>query len=207
MKVLITGSAGFIGSSLSIKLLEKGYKVTGIDNHNDYYDPALKEARLARHINHPNYIHIRMSIEDRLGIAKLFKDEQFDSVINLAAQAGVRYSIENPLAYIDTNLVGFANILEGCRHYKVKHLVYHVLLGHINQQQGAQVWVLVIIVQQVNIKMALAQRRVSCVVEQTNTTTQQEIAHAKRVPQVSVPTPIVKVVFRISVCVKMEAMS
>ena len=124
MKVLITGSAGFIGSSLSIKLLEKGYKVTGIDNHNDYYDPALKEARLARHINHPNYIHIRMSIEDRLGIAKLFKDEQFDSVINLAAQAGVRYSIENPLAYIDTNLVGFANILEGCRHYKVKHLVY-----------------------------------------------------------------------------------
>lgn len=124
MKVLVTGSAGFIGSALSIRLLERGDEVFGIDNHNDYYDPALKEARLARHINHPNYNHIRMSIEDRSGITKLFKDEQFDSVINLAAQAGVRYSIENPLAYIDTNLVGFANILEGCRHYKVKHLVY-----------------------------------------------------------------------------------
>ena len=124
MKVLVTGSAGFIGSALCLALLNRGDEVVGVDNHNDYYDPALKEARLARHINHPNYIHIRMSIEDRLGIAKLFKDEQFDSVINLAAQAGVRYSIENPLAYIDTNLVGFANILEGCRHYKVKHLVY-----------------------------------------------------------------------------------
>jgi len=124
MKVLITGSAGFIGSSLSIKLLEKGYKVTGIDNHNNYYDPALKEARLTRHLSHPNYTHIRMNIEDRQRIAKLFKNEQFDYVINLAAQAGVRYSIKNPLAYIDTNVVGFANILEGCRHNKVKHLVY-----------------------------------------------------------------------------------
>ena len=124
MKVLITGSAGFIGSALSIKLLERGDNVTGIDNHNNYYDPALKEARLVRHSDYTNYKHIRMNIEDREAIAKLFKDEKFDGVINLAAQAGVRYSIENPLAYIDTNLVGFANILEGCRHNKIGHLVY-----------------------------------------------------------------------------------
>ena len=124
MKFLITGSAGFIGSALSIKLLERGDNVIGIDNHNNYYDPALKEARLARHSDHINYKHIRMNIEDREAIAKLFKDEKFDGVINLAAQAGVRYSIENPLAYIDTNLVGFANILEGCRHNKIGQLVY-----------------------------------------------------------------------------------
>jgi len=124
MKVLVTGSAGFIGSALSIRLLDRGDYVIGIDNHNDYYDPELKEARLKRHAEHPNYKHIRMSLEDRKGVAKLFKAEKFDSVINLAAQAGVRYSIENPLAYIDTNLVGFAHILEGCRINKVKHLVY-----------------------------------------------------------------------------------
>jgi len=124
MKVLVTGSAGFIGSALSIRLLDRGDYVIGIDNHNDYYDPELKEARLKRHAEHPNYKHIRMSLEDRKGVAKLFKAEKFDSVINLAAQAGVRYSIENPLAYIDTNLVGFAHILEGCRVNKVKHLVY-----------------------------------------------------------------------------------
>ena len=124
MKVLVTGSAGFIGSALSIRLLDRGDTVVGIDNHNDYYDPALKEARLARHSNHPNYTHIRMNLKDCEAIAKLFKDEQFDTVVNLAAQAGVRYSIENPLAYVDTNLVGFANILEGCRHNKVGHLVY-----------------------------------------------------------------------------------
>lgn len=124
MKILVTGSAGFIGSALSIKLLERGDSVIGIDNHNDYYDPALKEARLARHIDCPNYTHIRMSLEDRAGIAKLFKTHQFEGVVNLAAQAGVRYSIENPLTYIDTNLVGFAHILEGCRHNKIGHLVY-----------------------------------------------------------------------------------
>jgi UDP-glucuronate 4-epimerase len=124
MKVLVTGSAGFIGSALSIRLLDRGDTVVGIDNHNDYYDPALKEARLARHSNHPNYTHIRMNLKDCEAIAKLFKDEQFDTVVNLAAQAGVRYSIENPLAYVDTNLVGFTNILEGCRHNKVGHLVY-----------------------------------------------------------------------------------
>ena len=124
MKVLITGSAGFIGSALSIRLLDRGDTIIGIDSHNDYYDPALKEARLARHSNHPNYTHIRMNLNNREAMAKLFEEEKFDTVVNLAAQAGVRYSIENPLAYIDTNLVGFGHILEGCRHNKVKHLVY-----------------------------------------------------------------------------------
>jgi UDP-glucuronate 4-epimerase len=124
MKILVTGSAGFIGSALSIRLLDRADTVIGIDNHNEYYDPALKEARLARHKDHPNYTHIRMSLEDREAMAKLFNDHQFDCVVNLAAQAGVRYSIENPLAYIDANLVGFAHILEGCRHNKVGHLVY-----------------------------------------------------------------------------------
>jgi UDP-glucuronate 4-epimerase len=124
MKVLVTGSAGFIGSAVSIKLLNRGDVVVGIDNHNDYYDPQLKEARLARHQEHMNYTHIRMSLENRAAMAELFEDHQFDSVVNLAAQAGVRYSIENPLAYIDTNLVGFSHVLEGCRHNKVNHLVY-----------------------------------------------------------------------------------
>ena len=124
MKVLITGSAGFIGSALSIRLLERGDEVIGIDNHNDYYDPALKEARLARHANHPGYTHLRMSLENREGIADLFKKYKPQRVVNLAAQAGVRYSLENPLAYIDTNLLGFGNILEGCRHNEVEHLVY-----------------------------------------------------------------------------------
>ena len=124
MKVLVTGSAGFIGSALSIRLLDRGDTVIGIDNHNDYYDPALKEARLARHVNHPNYTHIRISLEDRDGIAQLFREHKPERVVNLAAQAGVRYSLENPLAYIDTNLLGFANILEGCRHNAVEHLVY-----------------------------------------------------------------------------------
>ena len=124
MKILVTGAAGFIGSALSIKLLERGDEIIGIDNHNNYYDPNLKEARLARHINHENYIHIRMDIENGEAVAKLFKEHQFDGVVNLAAQAGVRYSIDNPLAYINTNIVGFAHILEGCRHNNVGHLVY-----------------------------------------------------------------------------------
>ena len=124
MKVLVTGSAGFIGSAVSIKLLERGDSVIGVDNHNDYYDPSLKEARLERHINHPNYKHVRINLEDRDGIARVFKEYNFDAVINLAAQAGVRYSLENPTSYIDSNLVGFANILEGCRHSNVGHLVY-----------------------------------------------------------------------------------
>jgi len=123
-KILVTGAAGFIGSALSIRLLERGDQVIGIDNHNDYYDPALKEARLARHADHSNYTHIRINLEDREGMAELFRREQFQGVVNLAAQAGVRYSLENPLAYIDTNLVGFGHILEGCRHNGVEHLVY-----------------------------------------------------------------------------------
>ena len=124
MKVLVTGSAGFIGSALSIRLLDRGDEVVGIDNHNDYYDPALKEARLARHIDHTNYTHIHMDIENGKAVKELFKGHQFDGVVNLAAQAGVRYSIENPLAYINTNMVGFGYILEGCRHNNVSHLVY-----------------------------------------------------------------------------------
>ena len=124
MKLLVTGSAGFIGSALAIKLLERGDVVLGIDNHNNYYDPAIKDARIARHIDHPNYSHIKINLQDRENINKIFKEHKFDIVVNLAAQAGVRYSIENPLAYIDSNLVGFANILEGCRHNNIGHLVY-----------------------------------------------------------------------------------
>ncbi|OYV43485.1 MAG: capsular biosynthesis protein CpsI, partial [Burkholderiales bacterium 21-58-4] len=124
MKVLVTGAAGFIGSTLSLRLLERGDTVIGIDSHNDYYSPALKEARLARQADHPNYTHIRMDMADRTGIAELFKTHKPQRVVNLAAQAGVRYSLENPLSYIDSNLVGFGNILEGCRHNGVEHLVY-----------------------------------------------------------------------------------
>jgi len=124
MKILVTGSAGFIGSALSIKLLERGDKVVGVDNHNDYYDPQLKELRLSRHTHHLNYSHFRGDIENREFIKEIFSSEKFDCVVNLAAQAGVRYSIENPNAYIDTNIVGFGNILEGCRQTKVKNLVY-----------------------------------------------------------------------------------
>jgi UDP-glucuronate 4-epimerase len=124
MKVLITGAAGFIGSNLALRLLERGDIVIGIDNHNDYYDPAIKEARLARHANRPNYTHLRIDLADRKAIEAAFTDHKPQRVVNLAAQAGVRYSIENPLAYIDSNIVGFAHILEGCRHNGVEHLVY-----------------------------------------------------------------------------------
>ncbi|MDB2605035.1 NAD-dependent epimerase [Gammaproteobacteria bacterium] len=123
-KTLITGASGFIGSALAIKLLSRGDKVVGIDNHNDYYDPKLKEDRLARHIDHKNYTHLRLDIANRKDVEALFKKYKFDNVVNLAAQAGVRYSIENPSAYVDSNLVGFGNILEGCRKSRIKHLVY-----------------------------------------------------------------------------------
>jgi UDP-glucuronate 4-epimerase len=124
LKILVTGSAGFIGSSLTLRLLERGDTVVGVDNHNDYYDPAIKEARLARHADHPNYTHLRMDIADQAAVDALFTKYKPQRVVNLAAQAGVRYSIENPLAYINSNIVGFAHILEGCRHHGVEHLVY-----------------------------------------------------------------------------------
>ena len=123
-KILVTGSAGFIGSALSLKLLSNNICVVGIDNHNDYYDPGLKEARLKRHISHPNYEHNRADIEDHQILNKIFDKHEFDAVINLAAQAGVRYSLVNPRAYINTNIMGFMNILECCRKHKIKHLIY-----------------------------------------------------------------------------------
>jgi len=124
MKVLVTGAAGFIGSTLVLRLLARGDSVVGIDNHNDYYDPSIKEARLARHAGHPNYTHLRIDLADRNAMEACFATHKPQRVVNLAAQAGVRYSIENPLAYIDSNIVGFAHILEGCRHHGVEHLVY-----------------------------------------------------------------------------------
>ena len=124
MKVLITGAAGFIGSALSLRLLERGDEVIGIDNLNDYYDVELKKARLARTLDHDRYTDVRVNLEDRDGIAAVFRQHQPQRVVNLAAQAGVRYSLENPHAYVDTNLVGFTNILEGCRHNGVEHLAY-----------------------------------------------------------------------------------
>ena len=123
MKILITGAAGFIGFSLARRLLDRGDTVVGIDNLNDYYPVALKRARLAE-IQSPAFRFVEMDIADRKALPELFAAEKFDCVVNLAAQAGVRYSIENPWAYVDSNLVGFANILECCRHYPVGHLVY-----------------------------------------------------------------------------------
>lgn len=127
MKVLVTGAAGFIGYHLTIALLERGGKVLGVDNLNNYYDPALKQLRLdeiAKHKNSSNFEFAKVDISDRKLITDLFSKKQFNVVVNLAAQAGVRYSLENPHAYVDANLVGFANILEGCRQTNVQHLVY-----------------------------------------------------------------------------------
>jgi UDP-glucuronate 4-epimerase len=124
MKILVTGAAGFIGSELCLRFLERGDEVIGIDNHNDYYDPNLKEARLARHLDHPSYKHIRADLADGKTIEDIFSTHKPERVVNLAAQAGVRYSIENPIAYINSNIVGFTYILEGCRKNNVEHLVY-----------------------------------------------------------------------------------
>ena len=124
MNVLVTGVAGFIGSTLAYSMLERGDTVTGVDNLNDYYDVSLKKARLRRLESFSNFNFHKLDIADRVGIRQLFADCHFSTVVNLAAQAGVRYSIENPSAYIDTNLVGFGNILEGCRHQEIDHLVY-----------------------------------------------------------------------------------
>ncbi len=126
MKILITGAAGFIGFHLSRKLLEdkKEVLIVGVDNLNDYYDVSLKEDRLNILREFPNFTFKKFSLEDRKNMLRLFKDFKFDFVVNLAAQAGVRYSIENPFSYIDSNIVGFINILEGCRHNGVKHLVF-----------------------------------------------------------------------------------
>ncbi|MBI5752549.1 MAG: NAD-dependent epimerase [Hydrogenophilales bacterium] len=124
MKVLITGAAGFIGMHTALRLLARGDEVVGIDTLNDYYEVALKEARLAQVQAHKNFRFIKMNMADRPAMEKLFQDEKFQGVINLAAQPGVRYSLLNPHAYIESNIVGFMNILEGCRHNKVGHLVY-----------------------------------------------------------------------------------
>lgn len=124
MRVLVTGAAGFIGSHLSQRLLARGDEVIGLDNLNDYYAVSLKEARLARLTGQPGFSFVKGGLEDRQLLEQLFMKYRFDAVINLAAQAGVRYSLTNPHAYVDSNLVGFMNILEGCRHHGVKHLVY-----------------------------------------------------------------------------------
>jgi UDP-glucuronate 4-epimerase len=124
MNILVTGTAGFIGSYVAQRLLARGDSVIGLDNHNDYYDPALKEARLQQFAHHPRYTHVRGDLSDQQVMANLFAQHKPQRVVHLAAQAGVRYSIENPLAYIQSNIVGFAHVLEGCRHHGVEHLVY-----------------------------------------------------------------------------------
>lgn len=123
MKYLVTGAAGFIGFHVSKRLLEAGHQVVGIDNLNDYYDVSLKQARLELLV-HPDFNFHKIDLADREGMSALFTSEHFDRVIHLAAQAGVRYSLENPHAYADSNLTGFLNILEGCRHSKIQHLLY-----------------------------------------------------------------------------------
>ncbi|RJF71958.1 NAD-dependent epimerase [Deinococcus cavernae] len=124
MKVLVTGAAGFIGSTLSHRFLDRGDQVIGFDNFNPYYDPRLKRARAARLTIRPGFTLVEGNLEDRTAVRALFDTHQPGRVVNLAAQAGVRYSLENPHAYVDANVVGFVNILEGCRHHQVEHLTY-----------------------------------------------------------------------------------
>ncbi len=124
MKILVTGAAGFIGMTTSLRLLARGDEVVGLDNLNDYYEVSLKENRLARLTPHANFRFVKLDVADRAGMEALFAAEKFDRVIHLAAQAGVRYSLQNPHAYVDSNVVGFTNILEGCRHNGVQHLIY-----------------------------------------------------------------------------------
>jgi UDP-glucuronate 4-epimerase len=124
MTILVTGCAGFIGMHVSERLLAAGHAVAGLDNLNPYYDPKLKEARLARLLPHPKFRFHRLDLADRAGIEALFRDGGIERVVHLAAQAGVRYSLQNPHAYTDSNVTGFLNILEGCRHFGVRHLVY-----------------------------------------------------------------------------------
>ncbi|MDH4051512.1 MAG: SDR family NAD(P)-dependent oxidoreductase, partial [Rubrivivax sp.] len=124
MKILVTGAAGFIGMTTSLRLLARGDEVVGLDNLNDYYSVQLKQDRLARLAPHAKFRFVKLDVADREGMARLFADEGFDRVIHLAAQAGVRYSLQNPHAYVDSNVVGFVNVLEGCRHAKVAHLTY-----------------------------------------------------------------------------------
>jgi len=124
VKILVTGAAGFIGAAVAQRLLERGDTVLGIDNLSDYYDVSLKEARLARFSEYSNFTFHKLDLADREGVEKLFPKNEFDTVVHLAAQAGVRHSIDNPHAYIDANLVGFGNVLEGCRHADIKHLVF-----------------------------------------------------------------------------------
>jgi UDP-glucuronate 4-epimerase len=124
MRIFVTGTAGFVGAALAQRLLARGDEVWGLDNHNDYYDPALKEARLARFADHPGYTHQRADLADAAAVNEAFARFRPERVVNLAAQAGVRYSLQNPQAYIQSNLVGFGHILEACRHGGVQHLVY-----------------------------------------------------------------------------------
>ncbi len=123
-KNIVTGSVGFIGYSLCLKLLERGDNIIGIDNHNDYYDPKIKEARLQILKKYPNYRHYRADLSDKDSLDKIFEENNPYYVVNLAAQAGVRYSLENPLTYINSNIVGFAHLIENCHKHRVKHLVY-----------------------------------------------------------------------------------
>jgi UDP-glucuronate 4-epimerase len=124
MRVLVTGTAGFIGSHLAIRLLERGDEVVGIDNLSDYYDVGLKKARLARFAGHPRYTHVTADLADRAAVERVFAQYRPQRVVNLAAQAGVRYAAQNPHVYVSSNVTGFLHVLEGCRHHGVEHLVF-----------------------------------------------------------------------------------